>query len=294
MIRLRARRLSSWGVVAPRTAVLALSVALVLLTAPIAATAANRSQFIQTSEPSVSVNGVGEATAPAESAEVQLLVSRDPSEFSFSETSDGGSSSVSTSASAPSADEPATDRLSADTLVPILDAIAAAGVERDEIAIVLSPLPTSPFGGPGGSARLDFAVADPSTDGLAELIGGAAVAASTSGLVVEFVGVLYEVADCLALEDEAQQAAITDAGRRAERLAAKLDVSLGTVIGASTYDVFGFGAEGGCGDDQSTFYDSGYGGLSVTLPPFDPARPAEVEVYSNLLITYAIVADESA
>ncbi len=101
-------------------------------------------------------------------------------------------------------------------------------------------------------------------------------------------GVLYGVADCGAVEAAAQQAALDDARNRAERLAKLLGVTLGEVVGASTADYFTPGVEGCLGQGSSYIISSGYGGLSLTVPNFDASQPAEVEVYSSLIVTYEI------
>ena len=108
--------------------------------------------------------------------------------------------------------------------------------------------------------------------------------------MVEVAGVLYNPVDCAPVEQEANAAAVADADEQAARLAELLGVTLGGVVSASTNPYFGFDPEvSGCSGQQSSFYDSAYGGLGVTVPVFDPSAPADVEVYAVLTVSYEIV-----
>ena len=60
------------------------------------------------------------------------------------------------------------------------------------------------------------------------------------------------------------------------------------IVGVAAYDGYLPDTGNGCGDREGYSYDSGYGGLGVTVPPFDPTLAAEVAVLSNLTVTYAI------
>ena len=176
-------------------------------------------------------------------------------------------------------------------LAPILQAITTAA-DAEAITVTLSPLATEPFGRRAQRARLTFEIAAPAANGLETLIASASAAASADGLVVEVAGVRYDPADCAALEEAAEQAAIAEARLRAERLARLLEVTLGDVVSA-TSDVFALAEEDGCGGQEGYSYESQHGGLGISVPVFDPSLPAEVTATAHLAIGYAIVPDGS-
>lgn len=250
------------------------------------------SQVVPT-EPGLTVSGVGRASRPAETATVQILVGTEDAGFGFSEveTSEGsfGSSSASVRAEAVGGTpEAGPDRFTEAELAPILDAIEATGIDPAAVEILASPLAPDPYSPRTGGARLDLEVPEPTTAGMAELVGAVSDAAADGGFVVQVVGVRYDVADCAGLEAEAFAAAVADARARAERLALPLAVTLGGVIAARAEGT-PEGDDGGCGGNRSgSYYDSGYGGLGVSLPPFDPALPAEVAVASVVSVSFAI------
>jgi hypothetical protein len=273
----------------------------------------------------VTVYGVGEATAPAEMATVQILIGTSGRQFGFSQgaSGEGGFESVSsisasggrleaelepqatpeTSAAGTeglvsaresrggrnqrSAPEPIT----AARLAPVVAAVATtAGIEPDAVAIIFSPLATEPFGERPKSARLNFDVAAPTSEVLGSAIIAGSDAAAANGMVVEVVGVLYRPTDCAVVEEEAAKAAIEDARAQADRLAPLLDVTLGGVVGASSDRYFASAPEGeGCTGQQSSFYDSAHGGLGLTVPIFDPSLPAEVAVHAVINVSFEIL-----
>ena len=186
--------------------------------------------------------------------------------------------------------------IDAERLAPVIDAVATSGgVAREAVTIDLSPLATEPFGNRRESARLDFEVAQPDPAALTDLIAAASDAAAADGMVIQVAGVLYNPADCAVVEQEAAAVAQADAADQAGRLADLLGVTLGGVVAASTNPYFGIDPEvSGCSGQQSSFFDSSYGGLGITVPVFDPSAPAEVEVYAVLTMSYEIVDNGSA
>jgi hypothetical protein len=304
----------------------ALSLALVLEVAlGASATAVVQAQVTVTAKPSVTVFGAGEATVPADTAAVQILIGEGGRQFGFSQDASGGGafesgSSISESGSPlePERVPPATpetsaagtegavstherrggrnrrsgpEPITAERLAPVVTAVAAsAGIAPDAVAISFSPLATEPFGRRPESARLDFDVAAPTPEVLNNAIIAASDAAAATGLVVEVAGVLYRPADCAIVEEEAAMAAIEDARDQADRLAPLLDVTLGGVVGASSDPYLASLPEGeGCSGQQSIFYDSAHGGLGLTVPIFDPSLPAEVEVSAVIHVSFEIL-----
>ncbi len=186
--------------------------------------------------------------------------------------------------------------IEAERLAPVIAAIASSGgIAPEAVATDLSPLATEPFGNRRESARLDFEVAQPDPEALTAMITAASDVAAADGLVIRVAGVLYNPDDCAVVEQEAAEAALVDAEEQADRLAELLGVTLGGVISASTNPYFGIEPEqAGCSGQQSSFFDSSYGGLGITVPVFDPSAAAEVEVYAVLTVSYEIVENEPA
>jgi hypothetical protein len=321
------REAPRWLAVATGALILALVLEVAL---GVSAAAPVRAQVIATATPSVTVHGTGEATVPAETATVQILIGQGGRQFGFSQDASGGGSfeatgSISASGGPPEpvrvpqatpetsaadtegAVSPRESRggrnrrsgpepITAERLAPVVAAVAtSAGIAPDAVAINFSPLATEPFGERPESARLDFDVAAPTPEALDSAIIAASDAAAANGLVVEVAGVLYRPTDCAAVEEEAAMAAIADARDQAERLAALLGVTLGGVVGASSDPYFASVPEGeGCSGQQSIFYDSGYGGLGLTVPIFDPSLPAEVAVSAVINVSFEILDSDPA
>ena len=238
-----------------------------------------RAQMVPGDQPSVVVNGFGEATAPAESAIVQLIV-----------RGDGGSGMqeppADSSKPVPAPGQPPT--LTDEDLAPIVEAIVAAGVPEADIAAMAS----SPFAGPfgPGSAQVVVTVGAEQLATIADIVavGMEGAQSSPAGLFVEFVGVGYTVADCTGLERDARQDAADDARTRAEGLAEVVGLTLGDVLLVSDGGYYGgpdSGLASGCAEEPLAEISSGKG---YSLPPFDPNAEAEVEVYANLSLAYAV------
>lgn len=275
---------------------------------------ANLAQLAPGSEPSLTVTGYGEASAPADSALIQLLIGTAQSGFgkSMSGSSMGEFQAVVVAPSEaeviegtpdPSAPqqgipvEPsgpdASRPIDEAALEPVLSALEAAGLSRDAIEIAISPLASDPYAGPySGAARIEFTVQEPEQEMLNDLISTVSQRASAAGLSLIQVGATYRLDDCQALEDEAQLAAIDDARQRAERLAEQLGVTTGKTLLASDFGLFGGpGDGGGCspyGDAGSYTSFGGPGGIPLTLPDFDPSRPPEVIAIKQLYLGLAI------
>jgi hypothetical protein len=291
-----------------------------------------QAQTVATAEPAIVVFGTGEATAPAASATVQMIVGRGRGEFGFSAGPDGGGGFSSSSGPADETDfvteleeviaeatpeaqtaatpdarggataeargrkerqgrEPRARRgpVSGEELAPLVAVIAErAGISTEDVDVDFSPLATEPFGGREENARLAFDTALIAPEAITGLIVAVSDTAAANGLVIEIAGVRYNPADCDALESEAELAAIEDARAHAERLAGNLNVTLGEVIGAQVERYFSPESEGGCAGQEGFYYESGYGGLSLTVPVFDPTSEGEITVRTGLIVAYAI------
>lgn len=231
----------------------------------------------------VTVVGYGEATAPAETASIQLLITR--GEFF------GGPPPAPRPGVTPGEEE-------RELLVPIVEAITAEGVAQGDIGVVVSPVPEVFGYGPGGPAvgRIDLAIAQPTDEGLTSFLAAVSFAAADQRLTLGQVGVLYEAADCAALEREAREAAIADARQRAEVQAELLGVQIGPVtasadmpVASSALDYFsGLPVPSNSCAPPTAAGAPAAPGLRVTLPSLDPAAEPEVEVYAQVSLTFAI------
>jgi hypothetical protein len=265
-----------------------------------------QAQLVATTVPALTVYGNGEATVPADMATVQILIGLGDRQFGFSQEDSGSSiresasGSVSSDGDEDSGGRRGNRRAEPETITPEqVDAIVAsiaeaAAVQPNAIETHLSPLAARRGEDRARNLRLELIVDQPTPQDLNDLFAAGSDVATENGLVVEVAGARYDTADCAAIEEAAQEAAIADADLRAERLARLLGVALGEVVGAASndYSIFESG-EGGCSGQTGSSYDSEYGGLGISVPVFDPAQPAEVTVISTLTIAYEIVGNDT-
>ena len=244
------------------------------------------------------VQGYGRATAPADTARVGFVVSKSgqvypvpmgetkplPSDFGVVEggAAEGSAPAPDTTAVPPDMyptpvpQEPITEA----ELQPLVDAIKAQGVSDSDIEVTIYPASYyGPYGSP--TARVTVTLRDMSKVG-SLIDAGNQAAAGTGTLYIQNVGVTYSVNDCDGLLKEARRAAVEDARDNGAGLAEALGVGLGDIQGASeySYDPYGYS---GC-QSQS-------GPVPVYekyMPPFDPAQPAEVQIVSQVTISFAM------
>lgn len=252
--------------------------------APVAAIAQTATPIPVTGS-GVSVIGYGEASAPAEMATLQLLVTRGDYY--------GGPPIQPRPGDIPGEEEKR-------EVAPIVQALVAKGVAESAITLVVSPVLGSSSYGPGGPAvaRIDVAVENPDLAGLTDLVRTASIAAAEESLVLGQVGAEYDVADCAAIDRAAREAAIIDARARAEVQADLLGVTLGDVTASSdvppstglALNYFGFPVSmNNCTPPAPSVVVAGPG-LGVTVATFDPTAEVEVEVYAQINLTFAIAA----
>jgi uncharacterized protein YggE len=240
----------------------------------------------------LTVQGYGSATAPADAAKVQFSVSLISSDGSYPyypkpavpevQPSDSGAS--------PGEAEPlvipptptSSSELTEDDLAPLIDAIKAQGVSDADIEVVIYPAGGyySPYG-PNSSARVTVTLDNPA-DRVGPVVNAATKAVNESGtLSLQNTSVLYMVDDCSALLREARRAAVEDGRDSGEGLAEALGVSLGDLLAASEYAYSPFGPSP-C-DPAFNTSPYGYEGMS-----YDPALLAEVQIVSNVALTFAM------
>lgn len=246
-------------------AFLAVLFALSLAALPLAAGAASSSSGITTI-------GYGMASAPAETAAIQFSVV----DYNYN----------------PAIAQQDEAQVRA-TIKPVLDALAAAGVNEGDVELIVGPrlVELTKYEGPA-LALVRIMVENPTTDQVAEILAAATSGATAARLSVGTTGVRYEVADCAALDRAARDAAIADARARAQTQADLLGLELGEVVGSRDLAVVpqtAYGPYGpvpvanGCTPAMPT---ASYG--TTTLPPFDPSGEAEVTLYAQIELTWEI------
>jgi uncharacterized protein YggE len=239
----------------------------------------------------LTVQGYGSATAPADAAKVQFSVSLVSSDGSYPYYPKPAVPEVvpSDSGVSPGEAEPLvipptpteSSELTEDDLAPLVDAIKAQGVSDADIEVVLYPAGGYyDYYGSGG-ARVTVTLDNPA-DRVGPVVNAATQAVNESGtLTLQNTSVLYMVDDCSALLREARRAAVEDGRDSGEGLAEALSVSLGDLLAASEYAYSPFGPS----PCDPTFDTSPYGYEGTT---YDPALLAEVQIVSNVALTFAM------
>jgi uncharacterized protein YggE len=163
--------------------------------------------------PGITVIGSGEVEVKPDTALVRLTVG-------------SGSGGAFSGTGAPSA-----ELVDEDALDPIVDALVDAGAPRDEIYV-------DPFGGSGFGPDETAAVITvewPKPKDVRELLAAAqhALDKEKSGLSLENVAVAFMREDCDDADADAANAALADARKRAERIAALSQAKVGKLIAVS-------------------------------------------------------------
>jgi len=222
----------------------------------------------------ITVSGYGTATVQADMAVVEFYfgaygaVPGRPEEPTDPDTSTGGegSTSVTTSAAA----------ISEEDLQPVIDALIAVGIARDDIEFLGSSYYYDAY---WSSATLRVSVRD--FDLLGDAVGAATDASLTLGdISLQSTYVSYMVEDCGPLEEAALSAAVEDASARADAFASALGVTRGTLTGAQTYSYSPFGG--------SPCDVGNIGPYPVAEVAYSENRASDVALYANVTLTYAI------
>ncbi len=230
----------------------------------------------------LTVQGYGRATASADSARVQFVVTQgygyyaEPVPDELWPVPEGEVPRE----IAPVSPPPITEA----DLEPLVDAIKAQGVSDADIEVVIYPTGGyyyDPYG--GQSARVTVTLSDMEKVGPV-VDAGTQVVNESGTLYLQNVGVLYSVDDCSALLREARRAAVEDGRENAEGLADALEVSVGDILAASEYVYSPLGLSP-CDPAFDTYYPQLYDYEGMA---YDPAMPAEVQIVSNVGLTYAI------
>jgi uncharacterized protein YggE len=235
------------------------------------------------------VQGYGRATAPADTASVGFVVGRSGDTYPMPlgepgvipETGvEGGSVEGEIAPSKPDVYPTTSEPITEADLQPLVDAIKAQGVSDADIEVTIYPATYyGPYGTP--TARVTVTLHDVSKVGSLIDAGNQAVANSGT-LYMQNVGVTYSVDSCDALLAQARAAAVEDARDNGAGLAEALGVGLGGIQGATEYnwDPYGYS---GCQSQSGGTVPYQYEG-----PSYDPSVAAEVQIISNVSISFAM------
>lgn len=231
------------------------------------------------------VLGQGEASAPADVAEVEFsFTNYDPYAVPeeglllFSDSSAQTPSSL--QAQAPG-DTPA---LTEAQLQPVVDALVAAGIpsESIEVSIVLGSPNVYPYTTDRGSVSFDLDA--PSQEQVKRAVDRVNEAiADREEIFLQNLSVQYSINDCTDLEQDVYQDAITDARNRAMAIATAMGVELAEVPSVAE-SPFNF-LSPACG---STAQPSLYNPWGLGASYYDPEAPAEVLVRRDVFVTFPI------
>ncbi|MBD2070950.1 SIMPL domain-containing protein [Leptolyngbya sp. FACHB-671] len=232
------------------------------------------------------VLGQGEASAPADIAEVEFsFTNYDPYAVPeeglllFNDTSAQAPPSL--QAQATPGDPPT---LTETQLQPVVDALVAAGIpsESIEVSIVPGSPNVYPYTTDRGSVSFDLDA--PSQEQIKQAVDGVNEAiADSEEIFLQNLSVQYSVNDCTELEQDVYQDAISDARNRATAIATAMGVELAAVpsVAESPFNFF----SPACG---STAQPSPYNPFGLGASYYDPEAPAEVLVRRDIFVTFPI------
>lgn len=231
----------------------------------------------------VTVVGYGQASAPADSATLQMVIG----------DAFYGGPSPAQPGETPGAEE-------REAVAPVLASLANAGVAEDNIDVLVSPYLGDAYGyGGPGIALLRVELSDPDTQRIVEVVDAASAGAAEARLIVGGVSVSYGVDDCAALEREAREGAIADARENAEIQAELLGVTIGNLEGSRdlpaqadwTLSFYGpVQSSSACAPMRLT--DAAFGPYAGA--GFDPTGEAEVVVYAQVELTFGMASGAGA
>lgn len=217
----------------------------------------------------ITVVGEGSASAPAETAMVLIVL--------------GGDSNVYID---PAAIGP--DGVSTPTVIDatsVVNAIVASGIPAENVTVMESSFQGEWGSGmPATPVTISVTVDAPTVAGLSSMLETVRTTAAQNDQFVNQFSVLYSVADCRPLRQQAREAAVANAREQAEDQAMALDTTIGS-ISASRDTIpqsMGFVPMNGCSSVPVATPFS----MKYVAPMFDPAQPAEVTVTAAVELSF--------
>lgn len=218
---------------------------------------------------SITVLGEGSASTPAETATVLIVL--------------GGDSNIYVDPATIGPDGVATPATIDATSV--VDAIIAGGVPAENVTVM-----ESSFQGEWGSGMpptpvtIAVTVDDPTVDGLSSMLETVRTTAAKNDQFVNQFSVLYSVADCRPLQQQARAAAVANAREKAEDQAMAMDTTIGNISASrdTLPQSMGYLPMNGCSSVPAATPFA----MKYVAPMFDPAQPAEVTVVAAVELSF--------
>lgn len=229
------------------------------------------------------VLGQGTASAPADTAEVELsFTNYDP--YAIPEEGLLLFNGAEAGSSALQAQATPEDTITEAQLQPVVDALVAAGIPADAIEVVIVPGSPNVYPYTTDRGSVSFNLSAPSQEQVNRAVDGVNESiADNEEIFLQNVSVQYSISDCTTLEQDAYQSAIGDARNRATAMAAAMGVELAEVPSVAE-SPFNF-LSPPCGStDQAALYNPFGFGTSY----YDPEAPAEVQVRRDIFVTFPI------
>ncbi len=238
----------------------------------------------QSTTPTITVIGYGKASATAETALIQLLITQE----NYGQPR-------------PPAPNATPGAMEMEAVAPVVTGLQDAQVPVEDLQVIVGTT-ISNFYGPGGRgiARIEINLDAPTQDRINEIIDAAAVGAAQNGLTVGLTGVGFGISDCATLERDARADALEDAWERGELQADLMGFTLTEPISASDilatasdafYAYLGiFAAPSGC----SPTLPVPVNGSPISTAPYDPATPVEVSVYAQVSVVFGATPSDAA
>ena len=220
---------------------------------------------LTTDKRAVTVIGQGQASAPADKALLEFrLGSRESAEQP-------------PGVAVPAPQEE--DLLIKAALKPVIDALIAIKVPAENIEIQ-----TSSVENPKMLVRFN----NPTREQMQQVVTVASNALQKSNkLFLQGIGAEYGVNDCQPLERAARRLAISDAQVEVTSVALELGVKVGEILFVTVYPSSGPPNVSACGS-KAAVPTSPFSVTSESTPPYNPSVPPEVQVRSQVSVTYAI------
>ncbi len=219
---------------------------------------------LTTDKHAVTVIGQGQAAAPADKALLEFrLGSREPAEQPLGVT-------------VPAAPQEELSIKAA--LKPVVDALVAIKVPAENIEVQTSSVE---------NPKLLVRFSKPTREQMQQVVAAASNAIQKSNMLfLQGIGAEYGVNDCQPLEREARRLAISDAQVEVTSVALQLGVKVGEMLFVTVYPSFGPSNISACGSKAAV--PASPFSLTSDTPPYNPSAPVEVQVRSQVSITYTI------
>jgi uncharacterized protein YggE len=239
------------------------------------------------------VVGQGEASAPADRAEVEFsFTNYDPYAspegglllFNSGSTSNGSTSNGATEAPSLRTQASPIPSFTEAQLQPVVDALVAAGISSELIEVAITPGSPNVYPYTTDRGSVSFDLSNPSREQINQAVDAVNEAiADSQSIFLQNLSVRYSLNDCTALEQDVYLAAISNARSRATALASAMGVELAEVPSVAE-SPFNFLLPA-CGSaDGAGFYNPFAFGASL----YDPEAPAEVQVRRDIFVTFPI------